>query len=86
MFISINLDPGVVDYLDSKCGGPVGRAAYIHNLLVFDKQNQQYAEPTYPEPEPDNTYNITTPRLHRRQSGFNAPQAPIKQRDRYGSM
>jgi hypothetical protein len=87
VFITINIDPSVVEYLDSVCGGMPGRSHYINQLIVADYQNQP-AQPvqTYPEQDPDNTYNITTPRLHRRQSGFPHPEAPIKPRERYGSI
>lgn len=86
MFITINLDQNVIDYLDSVCGGPIGRANYIHNLIAADAQNQPQVT-TYPEPEPEIQYNIGTPRLTRYQKGFQAPpEAPIKHRDRNGSI
>lgn len=51
MFISINLDPTIVNYLDSVCGGQDGRAYYIQNLIVADSQNQlHYIVPTQVDP------------------------------------
>lgn len=77
MFISINLDPEVVNYLDNVCGGPTGRANFIQSLIIQHfKQNQTPVEPTYEYPE-----NCVQPtRLHRCQKGFEHPQIPLSGR------
>ena len=81
MFISIDLDPEVISYLDSVCGGASGRSNYIQNLITAYAQNQPVQ--AYPEPEP--SYN-NTQRLNRYQKGFQQIEAPIKHRASYGSV
>jgi len=72
--ISINLDNNVVTYMDSVCGGYSGRSSFIEGLICqhsLQNPSQQYvdSQTTYPDPE---LYN-NTPRLHRRQKGFEQP-------------
>lgn len=81
MFITINLSPQIIDYLDNVCGSdPNIRGQFIENLILqhYQSQPQQYIPEMGVEPPGQ--------RLHRRQRGFTTPQAPIRQRDKFGAV